>query len=172
MKHLPLLDKYGLYPLPQRLYGLLLLLLRPYLCWVLALTMRGKEQDMLRLFYPQQDDFILACVLAAPLLLLLAAISQRTDKGFAPWRYIWQQGRWLLLAVTSLDLLLTIAALPDDVMLDAPWRMLSVVALIAGLIWLLCSKHLSLIFAEWPEPQKADKGKESRGKGSDKNSQT
>ena len=39
-----------------------------------------------------------------------------------------------------------------DVILDAPWRLVSVIGLGLGLFWLLRSKTLPRIFSEWPEP--------------------
>jgi hypothetical protein len=147
----PVLDDYGLHKVPLRFYALLLLLLRPYICWVLVLTLPQAQRDMLALFYPQQSDFILACTVAAPLLLLVAAVSQRKPKGYAGWRYIWHFGRGLMLVVTAVDLVLTILHLPAQVMLDAPWRILSPVLLLIGCLWLLRSRTLKAVFAEWPE---------------------
>jgi hypothetical protein len=147
----PVLDDYGLHKVPLRFYWLLLLLLRPYICWVLVLTLPQTQRDMLALFYPQQTDFILACAVAAPLLLLLAALSQRKPKGNRGWRHIWRFGRAILLPVALADLVLTITDLPAQVMLDAPWRMMAPVLLLAGVFWLLRSRTLRAVFAEWPE---------------------
>lgn len=147
----PVLDDYGLHKVPLRFYWLLVLLLRPYICWVLVLTLPEAQRDMLALFYPQQSDFILACLISSPLLLLLAAQSQRKPKGAPRWRYVWRHGRILLLLVTITDLVLTMAALPSQVMLDAPWRILSPLALMLALLWLVRSATLPAVFAEWPE---------------------
>ncbi|MDR6982344.1 hypothetical protein J2X32_000962 [Rheinheimera pacifica] len=150
----PVLDDNGLHKVPLRFYWLLLLLLRPYICWVLVLTLPQAQRDMLALFYPRQTDFILACAVAAPLLLLIAALSQRKAKGYAGWRHIWRFGRGLMLTVATVDLLLTILHLPAQVMLDAPWRILSPVLLFIGCLWLVRSRTLRAVFAEWPEPDK------------------
>lgn len=147
----PVLDDHGLHKVPLRFYWLLLLLLRPYICWVLVLTLPQAQRDMLTLFYPRQADFILACVVAAPLLLLIAALSQRKPKGHSGWRHIWRFGRGLMLLVAIPDLILTIVHLPSQVMLDAPWRILSPVLLLIGCLWLLRSRVLKAVFSEWPE---------------------
>lgn len=151
----PVLDDNGLHKVPLRFYWLLLILLRPYICWVMVLTLPQAQRDMLALFYPRQADFILACAVAAPLLLLIAALSQRKPKGHSGWRHIWRVGRGLMLFVAVPDLILTVLHLPSQVMLDAPWRMLSPVLLLTGCLWLLRSRTLKLVFAEWPEPDTA-----------------
>jgi hypothetical protein len=154
----PVLDDYGLHKVPLRFYWLLLLLLRPYICWVLVLTLPQAQRSMLTLFYPLQRDFILACAVAAPLLLLLAALSQRKPKGTRGWRHIWRFGRSIMLGVAVVDFALTIMYLPAQVMLDAPWRIVAPVLLMIGCIWLLRSRTLKAVFAEWPQPaENADK---------------
>ncbi|MDP2713820.1 DUF2919 family protein [Rheinheimera sp.] len=155
----PVLDDYGLHKVPLRFYWLLLLLLRPYICWVLVLTLPQAQRDMLALFYPQQADFILACLVAAPLLLLIAALSQRKPKGHRGWWHIWRFGRGILLLVALADLVLTIVDLPALVMLDAPWRIAAPVLLLAGVCWLLRSRTLRAVFAEWPDAANANSTK-------------
>ena len=109
------------------------------------------------LFYPQQNDFMLACAVASPLLLLIAALSQRKPKGYAPWRKVWRLALPLMLLVAIADLVLTILDLPPQVMLDAPWRIVTPVLLSVSVLWLLRSRTLRLVFAEWPEPVTASK---------------
>lgn len=152
MNDWPLLDKYGLTPIPLRFYWLLLLLLRPYLSWVLVLTLPPQQKDLLKLFYPQQQDFVMACLIALPVLLVVAALSQRSDKRSAGWRRVWRFSQPILFICCSADLLYTLYDLPADVILDAPWRLASVLALGLAVFWLLRSKTLPAIFREWPEP--------------------
>jgi hypothetical protein len=155
MKHTPLwpvLDDYGLHKVPLRFYWLLLLLLRPYICWVLVLTLPQAQRSMLALIYPLQRDFVLACIVAAPLLLLLAALSQRKPKGRQGWRHIWRFGRGIMLTVGVIDFGLTLSHLPAQVMLDAPWRIVAPLLLMIGCVWLLRSRTLKAVFAEWPQP--------------------
>lgn len=152
MNDWPLLDKYGLIPIPQRFYWLLIVLLRPYLSWVMVLTLPPQQKDLLKLFYPQQHDFIIACLIALPVLLVVAALSQRSDKRSAAWRHVWRHSKPILLLCCIADFAYTVADLPTDVILDAPWRLISVVALGLALLWLIRSSTLPVIFREWPEP--------------------
>lgn len=145
------MDDNGLVQIPLRFYWLLLLLLRPYLCWILVLTVPAQQQDLLRLFYPERREFMLACLIALPLLLLIAALSQRKPKGYRPWRILWRQGRLLLLVTAIMDLVLTTQALPEQVMLDAPWKVITPFLLGVSVIWLLKSQTLRQVFAEWPD---------------------
>ncbi|MBZ9611891.1 DUF2919 family protein [Rheinheimera maricola] len=147
----PVLDDHGLHKVPLRFYWLLLLLLRPYICWVLVLTLPEAQRNMLALFYPRQVDFMLACAVAAPLLLIIAALSQRKPKGYQSWRHIWRYGRGLMLTVALTDLVLTTVDLPPQVMLDAPWRMVAPVLLFTGCLWLFGSRTLKAVFSEWPD---------------------
>lgn len=153
----PVLDDYGLQKVPLRFYALLLLLLRPYISWVLVLTLPEAQRDMLRWVYPQQYDFIVSCLVALPVLLMLAALSQRKPKGQRGWRHIWRLGKPLMFFVAFTDLLLTLQHLPDQVMLDAPWRIMVPVLLLLGCCWLVWSKTLRLVFSEWPDPVNSKK---------------
>lgn len=147
----PVLDDYGLHKVPLRFYALLILLLRPYICWVMVLTLPQTQRDMLRWFYPLQHDFIVACLLALPLLLLLAALSQRKPKGKRGFYRIWRFGRLILLSVAVTDFVLSVKQLPAQVMLDAPWRIVTPLLLGIAVLWLWRSRTLRLVFAEWPD---------------------
>ncbi len=160
---IPLLDQDGLHRVPLRFYAVLLLLLRPYLCWLVTLVMPEAERKaVLSFFYPLADDFVRAVLIAIPAILVLAAVSQRVPydkkqrRGRAKkfWFALWRYGRWLLLAVASIDLYWTISHLPPYVALNAPGLLLIVAALGLSLLYLLRSKQLRLIFSEWPEDKK------------------
>lgn len=148
----PLLDSNGLLQIPLRFYALLLLLLRPYLCWVTELSMMRSQHSLLGQFYPRQHDFLLACLIALPLLLLVAALSQRRPKGQRFWFYLWRPGLWLLWLVTTADFAHSVSGLDGDVILDAPWRLIAPMLLVLAMLWLAFSKTLPAIFKEWPEP--------------------
>ncbi|MAA96434.1 MAG: hypothetical protein CML21_18245 [Rheinheimera sp.] len=152
----PLLDNNGLLQIPMRFYGLLLLLLRPYICWVAELSMMRSEHSLLGQFYPRQHDFLVACLIALPLMILLAALSQRKPKGRRFWYYLWRPGLWLLWLVTLADFAHSVSGLDADVILDAPWRLIAPSLLVVAMLWLACSKPLPLIFQEWPEQIKPD----------------
>jgi hypothetical protein len=166
MKHypdIPLLDQDGLHRVPLRFYAVLLLLLRPYLCWIVTLVMPEAERKaVLSFFYPLADDFIRAVLIAIPALLVLAAVSQRVPydkkqrRGRAKrfWFALWRCSRWLLLAVAAADLYWTISHLPPYVALHAPGLLLIVLLLALTLLYLLRSKQLRLNFSEWPEDKK------------------
>ncbi len=156
---LPLLDADGLHRVPNRLYLLLLLLLRPYICWLLTLTLPADQRSMLGWIYPQSADFVRACLICLPVLLVFAALTQRVPydkklrRGRAKkfWFFIWRHSKWLLLPVVAVDLYWTISHLPPFVALNAPWLLLAPLFLVLALAWLLSSKKLPLVFAEWPE---------------------
>lgn len=157
---LPLLDPQGLFRIPQRFYLVLLLLLRPYICWVVTLAMPELERKaVLSFFYPLADDFIRAVLIALPALLVLTAVSQRVPfdkkqrRGRAKrfWFALWRQSRWLLLITATVDLYWTISHLPPYVALRAPGLLLVVAALVLACLYLLRSRQLRQVFSEWPE---------------------
>lgn len=156
---LPLLDQDGLHRVPMRFYLLLLVLLRPYLCWIVTLTLPVEQRAMLSYIYPHSSDFVRACAIALPVVLILAALTQRVPfdqklkrgRAKAFWFAIWRQSRWLLLLVCSVDLFWTVSHLPPYVAVTAPWLLLAPLALVLGLGWLVRSRRLPLIFTEWPE---------------------
>ncbi|MDX1677301.1 DUF2919 family protein [Arsukibacterium sp.] len=159
--HWPLLDNYGLLQIPLRFYALLLLLLRPYICWVAELSMMRSQHSLLSQFYPRQHDFLVACLIALPLLLLVAALSQRRPKGKRFWFYLWRRGLWILWLVTLADFVHSISTLDADVILDAPWRLIAPVLLLWAIIWLTFSKTLPVIFTEWPFAEVSGQGSET-----------
>lgn len=155
---LPLLDAEGLYRIPLRFYFVLILLLRPYLCWIVTLTLPTQQRDILRWIYPDSADFIQACVLSLPILMVVAALTQRVPydrklrRGRAKrfWFACWRQTRWLLLLVAVIDLYWTLGHLPDYVALYAPWLLIAPVALGLSIWWLWRDPVLPKVFAEWP----------------------
>jgi hypothetical protein len=146
----PLLDKYGLTRIPLRFYAVLLLVLRPYILWILVLTMPEGGDKLLAAVYPKSNDFLTACLICAPLLLVVAALSQRKDKGHQRWFRIWRQSRWILLAVVAIDLVHSLTHLPNYVMLKAPWLLISPVLLVLSLWWLLTNAAMKQVVTEWP----------------------
>lgn len=146
----PLLDKYGLTRIPFRFYAVLLLVLRPYILWILVLTMPEGGDKLLATVYPKSNDFLTACLICAPLLLVVAALSQRKDKGHQPWFRIWRQSRWILLTVVAVDLVHSLTHLPNYVMLKAPWLLISPVLLVLSFWWLLKSPVMKQVVTEWP----------------------
>ena len=161
MRDLPHLDQDGMYRVPSRLYWLLVLLLRPYLVWVLTLAMPADQRQLLAWLYPVTADFLRALLIAAPALMILATLSQRVPfepklrRGRAApfWFWLWRQSRWLLLLNIVVDLYWTLNHLPPYVSVKAPWLLLAPMLLILAAWYVLKSKQLRLIFSEWPEPK-------------------
>lgn len=146
----PLLDKYGLTRIPLRFYALLLLLLRPYLLWILVLTMPEGGDKLLAAVYPKSNDFLTACLICAPVLLLVAALSHRKEQGHRRWFNVWRQSRWIMLVVVATDLMHSLTHLPNYVMLKAPWLLISPLLLLLSFWWLLKNPVIKQVVTEWP----------------------
>ncbi len=159
MRELPRLDQDGMYRVPSRLYWLLLLLLRPYLCWIVTLAMPSDQRQILAWFYPVTADFLRALLIAGPAVLMLAVLSQRVPydpklrRGRARrfWFFCWRQSRILLLLNVLVDLYWTVQHLPAYVSVRAPWLLIVPIALVFAAVYLLKSSQLPLVFHEWPE---------------------
>ncbi len=77
------------------------------------LTLPIEQRQLLSLIYPHSSDFIRACLISLPVLLVLAALTQRvpfrcqttprSGQGILVW-YSRGRRRFLLLLVCSLDL--------------------------------------------------------------------
>lgn len=163
-QRLPMLDQDGLQLIPWRLKAIFCLCLRPYLVWLVTLTLpEAQRKAVLSFFYPASADFVRATLIAIPVLILLAALSQRVPfdqklkRGRQPrfWSAIWRQGWWLLPAVVAVDLYWTVSHLPAFVALRAPGLLLLVVLLGLALLYLLSSNTVRVVYREWPEA-KAD----------------
>ncbi|MFC4654806.1 MULTISPECIES: DUF2919 family protein [Rheinheimera] len=146
------LDDHGLVRIPWMFYALLLVLLRPYLLWVVVLTMREGGDSMLKMIYPHSEDFMLACLIALPALVLTLVLSQRKDKGWRRCFVLWRHCRWPLIATALLDLGHSLTHLPAFVTVTAPWLLLAPITLAIGALWLVRSYRLKLVLSEWPEP--------------------
>lgn len=151
MKRYYELDDYGLVRIPWLFYLVLLVTLRPFLVWVVVLTMQEGADTLMRSIYPKTQDFVVACLIAAPALLLAIALSRRTEKGWRAWFVIWRYARWPLLLVVCVDFTHSLWKLPSFVMVNAPWLLLAPSVLLIGALWLLKSQTMRQVFSEWPE---------------------
>lgn len=160
---LPLVDADGLHRIPTRLYLYLLLLLRPYLLWVLALLMPQQQTDLLGFLYPYRDDFIQAVLVAIPAVLVLTAISQRVpydakqSRGRAKWFWfgVWRHSRVLLCLTAVADLSLLGRSLLLQGQAHPALTAILALLLVGSTLWLLRNHQVGLVFAEWPDDKKA-----------------
>ncbi|EGM76036.1 Protein of unknown function (DUF2919) [Rheinheimera sp. A13L] len=150
----PLLDKNGLLRIPLRFYAVLLLLMRPFIVWIIALTMPEGGDRFLAAIYPKTNDFATACLIACPLLLVVMALSQRKEKSHNAWFKIWQYGRWIMLMVACADLVHTVSNWPNYMILKSPQMLAVPMFLLSSIMWLYSSEQLKLISKEWPETKK------------------
>lgn len=147
----PLLDKHGLVRIPLRFYAVLLLLMRPFIVWIIVLTMPEGGDRFLASIYPKANDFATACFIACPLLLVVMALSQRKEKSHKAWFKIWQYGRWIMLLVACVDLVHTVSHWPNYMILKSPQMLAVPLFLLSSIMWLYSSEQLKLMSKEWPE---------------------
>ncbi len=159
---LPLLDADGLHRIPNRLYLWLLVLLRPYVFWIIALLMPQQQTDVLGFWYPYSDDFLIALAIGFPALLVLVAITQRVpldvkkSRGRAKWLWygIWRHSKWWLTLSVLADMSAVSYALTLQGQAHQPLNVLVVLLLAFGALWVVRSRQLTLVFAEWPEDKR------------------
>src|SRR6218665_1747549 len=125
MRQFSRFDDYGLVPVPRSFYFLLLFLFRAYLLWLVVLTMSEGGDRLMRVIYPNSQDFIIACVIASPMLLMLLVLSQRKVKSWSGWFWLWRHCKWPLVLLTAADLAHSVSHLPAFVTVTAPGLLLA-----------------------------------------------
>jgi hypothetical protein len=149
-EHFPLLDKYGLTRIPLRFYAILLLLMRPFMVWIIVLTMPEGGDRFLSSIYPKTDDFATACLIASPLLLVVMTLSQRKEKSHKAWFAVWRYSRWIMLLVACVDLVHTASHWTSYMLVKSPQMVVVPLFLLSSIIWLYNSPQLKQISKEWP----------------------
>ena len=130
----------------------LLVLMRGWLAWLLALVMRPDGSALLGLLYPRHQDFYTALAIGFVPLLLSLMIMQRTR--------LWQHG-WQALFVMIKPVLLGLLLLDITFQLRVIYlQHFSFDLLLGGLVlfdavlimWLQRSKTLRITLADWQRP--------------------
>ena len=139
-------DAKGQLRLPFLFWLILLLQARTWLLLVMAGASRQQGNDLLALFYPDQQSFWLGLALGIPsaMGLVLTGYRQR-------WPRLWQSWRWVLSLSLLINLLWQGVNLWQGEMPDSPFPLLLTLFDLLALYWLQTYRRLRDCFL--PEHQ-------------------
>ncbi|MBQ4814387.1 hypothetical protein A7985_24500 [Pseudoalteromonas luteoviolacea] len=146
-------DKYGVYRTPIGFNLTLIVLLRPFLIWLMSALTWRPDLDIMSLFFPSKSNFFVAIGIAAIALIPALVFSMRRPSSAARWGELWGYMRWPLLIAAFLDLgwLLMQAA---NGHYQFSFYLASQIVLVSWVIlYLINSRYLTCFFSDWPEPE-------------------
>ncbi|MCF2860353.1 DUF2919 domain-containing protein [Pseudoalteromonas sp. SMS1] len=146
-------DKYGVYRTPLGFNLTLIVLLRPFLIWLMSALTWRPDLDIMSLFFPVKHHFFIAIGIATIALLPALVFSMRRPTSAVRWGTIWVYMRWPLVICAMLDLgwLLMQAA---NSHYQFSFYLASQIVLVSWVIlYLINSRYLTCFFSDWPEPE-------------------
>jgi predicted ferric reductase len=150
-------DKNGLYRAPVGFILVLVLLLRPYILWLLTVATRREDLNFIAIFYPLKQQFFVALSIAViSLVISLCYILRRPNASQWP-KYIWRYARWLLLINVMLDLAWSVIQIQNQYFSFSTGLATQLMLLCWAALYLIKSRYLSVYFAEWPELESKSK---------------
>ncbi|OON39048.1 hypothetical protein BTJ39_15490 [Izhakiella australiensis] len=130
-------DAKGQLRLPLSYWLILLLQARSWVLFVLAGASRQQASAMLALFYPDPGDLWVGLIWGIPAAIgfLLSGWRQRFPR-------IWRGWRWVLAAALLASFIHQCFAASQDMALVTPWMILTGIADLLALVWLLLDRRL------------------------------
>ncbi len=99
-------DKYVCLKWNSFMWLIMLFLMRPYLVLFLSVVNRKDKMGLINLFYEDRIPMILAAAAAIPATMVLYSWIRRTPDGSSKVRWIWKNGRVLLVVSALLNVLI------------------------------------------------------------------
>jgi hypothetical protein len=144
-------DKHHYLKAPIGFYFLLLMLLRPYIIWVVSVANRSDATVLIQSLYPDKNDFFVGLISGIGALIVTVCFSQRRDKTFNWLPSFWQYSKPLLWLSLLVDLLLTMWVIKHS---HYSFK-IQYAAIFCGLffsaLYLFKSTRLTDFFANWPQ---------------------
>lgn len=144
-------DNDGLFKLSAIFYTCLAFLCRPVVVWIAAVTQRESTENLLSIFYPRQQDFLLGLIPAGICLFVLIPLFFRRPTNSPKWHLLWKHGRKFLFLAVIVDLAFTLTHISAG-HFRFSWPIAGVLFGQALILWYLTfSPWPAVYFAEWPE---------------------
>jgi hypothetical protein len=144
-------DKHHYLKAPVGFYFLLLVLLRPYIIWIMSVANRANGTVLIEFMYPNKDDFIIGLTTGVGALVVGLFFSLRRDKAYDWLPRFWRLSQWLLLVSVVADMLLLFWVIKNSHYGFKPQHAGVFLALLACGGYLFRSTRLRDFFADWPE---------------------
>ncbi|GGQ20805.1 DUF2919 domain-containing protein [Shewanella litoralis] len=147
--HITWLDERGHIKPPLFLYLILVFLARGWCIFVASLTQFNDRSALVRLFYPEKSDFILALIAGVGAVLLYGLVIAERKRSWLLLRPLFSRSIWLLWALLILDAVFLLQRIVHDDYLFKVGYSLDALFLFWSVIYVLKSKRLHYYFADW-----------------------
>ncbi len=149
--HITWLDDKGHIKPPIFLYAILAFLARGWCIFIASLTQASDRAELVRLFYPEKSDFLLALAAglgAVALYFVVLAERRRSPSWLRP---VFVQLKWGLWILLLLDAILLAQRLIHGQFLFHWSLALDALVLFWSCLYVYKSKRLSYYLADWPK---------------------
>lgn len=151
-------DKYLCLKLDATLWVTFIFLLRPFVVLVLSIANRKDRMAMINLFYSDRFAMILAAIAAIPAVFVFFAYLKRSPEASERLRWLWLNGRTLLLLSLALNVVIVFLPLLTGTansldMID--WAELGLCGWFG--YYLIKNQRALDTFADFPQPTELDR---------------
>lgn len=153
--HITWLDDKGHIKPPIFLYALLAYLARGWCIFIASLTQMGDRSELVRIFYPEKSDFLLALAAGAGAVLLYAVVIAERRRSPLWLRPLFVRLKWALWVLLIIDGLLLGQRLFHSQFLFHWSLALDALVLFWSSLYVLKSKRLRYYLLDWPKAELA-----------------
>ncbi|MCL1113704.1 MULTISPECIES: DUF2919 domain-containing protein [Shewanella] len=147
--HITWLDDRGHIKPPLFLYLILVFLARGWCIFIASLTQFNDRSGLVRLFYPEKSDFILALIAGVGAVLIYGLVIAERKRTWVVLRPIFNRSAWFLWALLVLDGVFLFQRVVHDNFVFNIGYSLDALFLFWSVIYVLKSKRLHYYFADW-----------------------
>lgn len=144
-------DPQGYLKAPKGFYLLLVMLLRPYIIWVLSVANRQESTLLVESFYPLKSDFFIGLATGAGALLVFALSSLRRKDAHVWLPRCWGYSGRLLWVSLLADISLTLYMVKSHHFAFENEQAVVFLGLFFSVLYLFKSRHLNDFLQDWPE---------------------
>ncbi|NCO71205.1 MULTISPECIES: DUF2919 domain-containing protein [Shewanella] len=147
------LDDRGHIKPPLFLYLILVFLARGWCIFIASLTQFNDRAGLVRLFYPEKSDFVLALIAGVGAVLLYGLIIAERKRSWPILIPLFKNSGWFLWALLILDGIFLFQRMMHDDFLFKIGYSIDALFLFWSVIYVLKSKRLYYYFADWTEDE-------------------
>ena len=157
-------DKHGYLKAPIGFYLLLVVLLRPYIIWILSVANRKESTVLIESLYPVKSDFFMSLAIGFGAVLVFAFSSLRRKDAFGWLPTVWKASAGLLWITLLADFLSTLNVVKNAHFIFQNQHAAVFLGLFFAALYLYKSQRLADFLRDWPEDIVKEKEKEEEKK--------